>query len=1034
MHLNILTFNWHEPYICHLTRLGHTWLVVSPETHPGQFRHWDIRMRSLPDNAQILTPGEALARLEEGTINLAVAHNVKDMAWLQPHDLPKICVFHCRLSTEIALSQGSVVREEYLERVTPLLEGAKKVFISKSKHSDWGLPGVVIEHGIDVQEYAGYNGRNPVVLRVGNLLKEMDLARGFTLSERILEGLPQVTLGLNPSLPQSRLSSSFQDLVQHYRECRVYLNTTPQAYEDGYNLSLLEAMAVGMPVVSTAHPTSPIVDGENGFAADDVDYLQRRIRELLDDQELACRIGQNARETVRRQFPMSRFLERWRQTIEETLKEYLRDRGFGAHRRAIPFHQRKKKNILMDFVAHPATTAYYLERAFRKSHNVVTCGAHLTQEVIQQWNLQELRWPLQGQDCFRNPQGTLQSVLEQLPKGWRPDFYLYVESGLGEIPPDLSILDIPKACYLIDTHLHLPKHLEIAKNFDVVFLAQRAYMEAFGEAGFRQVHWLPLACDPEIHGKQEVDKRWEVGFVGSIISPHTRRQELLASIGKHFNLKVDRKFMDEMARVFCQSHIVFNNAIKNDLNMRVFEALCSGSLLITDDAAGLDDFFQDRTHLVKYQDAQLIDLIRHYLEHPGERERIAAQGRKAVLASHTYQHRADEVVATLDRIYAGEDNSSLAPSNETPLSGDYYHHVRRDLIPLIPENAQCILEIGCGAGNTGGFLKKDSSKFVAGVELNPEAAAQAGQVLDDVIVGNIETLDLPYSKESFDCIICADVLEHLVEPLAVLKKIKPLLKPRGTLVASIPNVQFFGLIHHLAEGNWTYQDEGILDRTHLRFFTFNEIERLFAEAEMTLGAVKGILDPQYAVYEGKNQTDLKVGRVTISGLSQEELKRFFVFQYLIAATPIPTVDPRQDSVPEEKKKDHDPLMEARALEEKGRVSEALVFYEEITRRYPGDVDGWLGQGRCHLRQAGLDQARISFSRAVDLGADRADGHLGLGLVAVQGRDFKTSRHHFQKVLHLEPRNDRAWCGLALILHEQGRLLPALKFYHHTLEL
>ena len=73
-------------------------------------------------------------------------------------------------------------------------------------------------------------------------------------------------------------------------------------------------------------------------------------------------------------------------------------------------------------------------------------------------------------------------------------------------------------------------------------------------------------------------------------------------------------------------------------------------------------------------------------------------------------------------------------------------------------------------------------------------------------------------------------MEHLVDPLAVLKKTRKFLRSDGTVIASLPNVQYLGLIHHLIEGNWTYQDEGILDRTHLRFFTYREMEKLFNDA------------------------------------------------------------------------------------------------------------------------------------------------------------------------------------------------------------
>ena len=80
-------------------------------------------------------------------------------------------------------------------------------------------------------------------------MKERDLMMGFTASESILSGFPSVTLGLNPNIRGSRISSGFDDLLDHYRSLRVYLHATANDYEDGYNLSLLEAMAVGMPII-----------------------------------------------------------------------------------------------------------------------------------------------------------------------------------------------------------------------------------------------------------------------------------------------------------------------------------------------------------------------------------------------------------------------------------------------------------------------------------------------------------------------------------------------------------------------------------------------------------------------------------------------------------------------------------------------------------------------------------------------------------------------------------------------------------------
>jgi len=321
MHLKILSYNWHEPYLCLLSKIGHTFLIVEPEISKGNYRRWDKNMRPIPDNVILVSEAEAISQLDEGAVDLVIAHNIKDLVKIYEYSLPKILVFHNKLSTEIKLGNNKVSREDYLNKINPLLINVKKVFISESKRRDWGMTGDVILPGIDVNDYGGYRGDNPSVLRVGNLIKERDLMMGFTASESILSGLPSVTLGLNPNILGSQISSGFDDLLDHYRSLRVYLHTTANDYEDGYNLSLLEAMAVGMPVISIANKTSPIINGVNGYISDDIQYLRTCAVRLLDDPILANSLGQKARKTVRENFSQIKFLQLWVMRIEVAILE-----------------------------------------------------------------------------------------------------------------------------------------------------------------------------------------------------------------------------------------------------------------------------------------------------------------------------------------------------------------------------------------------------------------------------------------------------------------------------------------------------------------------------------------------------------------------------------------------------------------------------------------------------------------------------------------------------------------------------------------
>lgn len=151
----------------------------------------------------------------------------------------------------------------------------------------------------------------------------------------------------------------------------------------------------------------------------------------------------------------------------------------------------------------------------------------------------------------------------------------------------------------------------------------------------------------------------------------------------------------------------------------------------------------------------------------------------------------------------------------------YYNAVRRDAIQLIERPVGRVLELGCGTGATLCELKKRGmAEWVGGVELVPEIAAQIDPTIDKVWVGDFERMDLDIMPRSLDVILCLDFLEHLVDPWTVIHRIHKLLSANGSIIASIPNVRNRKvIIDLLLKGEWEYKEQGILDKTHLRFFT-----------------------------------------------------------------------------------------------------------------------------------------------------------------------------------------------------------------------
>jgi methionine biosynthesis protein MetW len=209
---------------------------------------------------------------------------------------------------------------------------------------------------------------------------------------------------------------------------------------------------------------------------------------------------------------------------------------------------------------------------------------------------------------------------------------------------------------------------------------------------------------------------------------------------------------------------------------------------------------------------------------------------------------------------------------------DYYEHDRPEILEAIPRNASRVLDVGCGSGGLGQHLKQRQGARVWGIEVMPEAAKRAAQRLDKVWNAQVEQvlLEIP-DDEAFDCIVTADVLEHLVDPWTVLGALGRRLTRGGTLVASIPNVGHWEVVRDLLEGSWRYTAEGLLDRTHLRFFTRRSIRELFWTAGLTIREITAKAQGQGvppALF-----TALRGAGLRVSGLLEEGE----VFQYRVVA-------------------------------------------------------------------------------------------------------------------------------------------------------
>jgi 2-polyprenyl-3-methyl-5-hydroxy-6-metoxy-1,4-benzoquinol methylase len=214
--------------------------------------------------------------------------------------------------------------------------------------------------------------------------------------------------------------------------------------------------------------------------------------------------------------------------------------------------------------------------------------------------------------------------------------------------------------------------------------------------------------------------------------------------------------------------------------------------------------------------------------------------------------------------------SGYVPLNERPYGG----HAR--LLELaLAEHPERVLDVGCSSGYLAGPIAASGAEVV-GIELDPAAAEEARSICTDVLVGDVESMELPFAPQSFDVVLCGDVVEHLRDPSATLARLRPFLRTGGRLVLTTPNVANWAMRVSLLFGRWRYTDRGILDRTHTHLFTRRTL-------------VETIDDAGYRVLELDHTAPVPlVGTPTTERVVRAIASvrpSLFAYQFVVAATP-----------------------------------------------------------------------------------------------------------------------------------------------------
>lgn len=315
---NILTCNSHETYVWSLSKLDISLDII--DYLPGRYTsQWDTNIRPVPAQVNLISTEKALANSDK--YDCIIAHSIDDLLLVKNINVPIILRLPVSLhgyiaqeNSDLTAKQVQSVLKRYLDKKTVMI-----VAISKMKMESWDLEGMIIPHFIDSSFFAGYDGSLTEGLRVVNQFNAKNIILDADFHKRLNSVNEIRMVGFNPDIDNSVPSKNMTDLRDHYRSHRYYVHTARPNHEDGYNLASLEAMSVGMPLISNSNPSSPIINGVNGFISDDIKELESGIMQLINDHDLARRMGAKAREYVKKDHSFKQFSDNWARAIQKAI-------------------------------------------------------------------------------------------------------------------------------------------------------------------------------------------------------------------------------------------------------------------------------------------------------------------------------------------------------------------------------------------------------------------------------------------------------------------------------------------------------------------------------------------------------------------------------------------------------------------------------------------------------------------------------------------------------------------------------------------
>lgn len=314
--MRILTFNHHESYLCSLSAVGHDFDVVT--RRDALDLSWNARARTVPANFRLVELNDEIKkRLSDGTYDVVICHTVKNLLWMWRYRRPRyIFIAHIPLFKNTPIAWLKSLGKKTLWRLFKATHRASFFAVSHFKRDAWNEPGdVAVLTPEAFPPLKPLTGPSEIAI-VCNDLGSRGEELGLAMLERLAQDFPVRAIGRNPGVAFNIQPADFADFQNIVTGFHIYLYTIKMPWGDGYNTAMLEAMRMGMAIVTVENPTSPIVHEVNGLVGKDESELRAHLTRLRSDPALIERLGAAARQTIETRFNREQFLGTWRRLIE----------------------------------------------------------------------------------------------------------------------------------------------------------------------------------------------------------------------------------------------------------------------------------------------------------------------------------------------------------------------------------------------------------------------------------------------------------------------------------------------------------------------------------------------------------------------------------------------------------------------------------------------------------------------------------------------------------------------------------------------